>query len=68
VLGSNRPAQVVDGLLTGLHDPEASHLMLLEAVAGAALVDAAYCALAHGAPDGGHYLWHEFGDTTLLLP
>jgi S-adenosylmethionine:tRNA ribosyltransferase-isomerase len=68
VLGPNRPAQIVDGLLTGLHDPEASHLMLLEAVAGAALVDAAYCALAHGAPDGNDYLWHEFGDTTLLLP
>jgi hypothetical protein len=42
--------------------------MLLEAVTGTALVDAAYRALADGAPDGGHYLWHEFGDTTLLLP
>jgi S-adenosylmethionine:tRNA ribosyltransferase-isomerase len=68
VLGPPQPARVVDGLLTGLHDPEASHLMLLEAVAGTALVDAAYRALADGAPDGGHYLWHEFGDTTLFLP
>nr|CAA9319837.1 MAG: S-adenosylmethionine:tRNA ribosyltransferase-isomerase-like protein [uncultured Nocardioidaceae bacterium] len=68
VLGPDHPARVVDGLLTGLHDPEASHLMLLEAVAGKALVDDAYGALADGAPDGGHYLRHEFGDTTLLLP
>ena len=34
VLGPDRPARVVTGLLTGLHEPEASHLDLLEAVAG----------------------------------
>jgi S-adenosylmethionine:tRNA ribosyltransferase-isomerase len=67
-LGPQRSAQVVNGLLTGLHDAQASHLLLLEAVAGGALVDAAYTALAQGAPDGGEYLWHEFGDTNLLLP
>jgi S-adenosylmethionine:tRNA ribosyltransferase-isomerase len=67
ILGPQRPAHAVNGLLTGLHDPQASHLLLLEAVAGAALVDAAYTALARGAPDGGDYLWHEFGDTNLLL-
>ena len=42
VLGPRRPARVVTGLLTGLHEPEASHLDLLEAVAGRALVDRAY--------------------------
>lgn len=68
ILGPQRPATVVSGLLTGLHDPQASHLLLLEAVAGAALVDAVHAALARGAPDGGDYLRHEFGDTTLLLP
>jgi S-adenosylmethionine:tRNA ribosyltransferase-isomerase len=53
----------VDGLLTGLHAPEASHLQLLEAVAGRDLVDRAYrAALAE------HYLWHEFGDAMLFLP
>ena len=36
------PARAVTGLITGLHAPEASHLQLLEAVAGADLVDAAY--------------------------
>ena len=62
VLGADRPARVVDGLITGWHAPGASHLLLLEAVAGAGLVRAAYeQALQHG------YLWHEFGDSSLLL-
>ncbi|HEX5089498.1 MAG TPA: S-adenosylmethionine:tRNA ribosyltransferase-isomerase [Nocardioides sp.] len=66
VLSSARPARVVSGLLTGLHEPEASHLDLLESVAGRALVDRAYADITEpGAP---HYLWHEFGDSMLLLP
>lgn len=66
ILGPQRPARVVDGLLTGLHEPEASHLHLLEAVAGRELVAAAYVEVTQ--PDGPTYLWHEFGDTMLLLP
>ena len=63
VVGPSRPARVVDGLITGWHDAGASHLLLLEAVAGADLVAAAYReAVEHG------YLWHEFGDSALLLP
>ena len=63
VLGADRPARVVDGLITGWHAPGASHLHLLEAVAGAELVGAAY-----GVAVRERYLWHEFGDTCLLLP
>jgi S-adenosylmethionine:tRNA ribosyltransferase-isomerase len=63
VLGPDRPARVVSGLLTGLHEPGASHIELLEAVAGREAVRATYAAaLDHG------YLWHEFGDVTLFLP
>jgi len=63
VLGPDRPARVVDGLVTGWHAPGASHLLLLEAVAGQALVASAYAgALAE------RYRWHEFGDSCLLLP
>ena len=65
VLGPDRPARVVTGLVTGLHEPQASHLLLLEAVAGRALVDEAYAAVTAGAP---RYLWHEFGDAMILLP
>ncbi|RJK97701.1 S-adenosylmethionine:tRNA ribosyltransferase-isomerase [Vallicoccus soli] len=62
VLGPDRPARVVDGLVTGWHAPGASHLSLLEAVVGPERVAAAYAsALREG------YLWHEFGDSALLL-
>ena len=63
VLGPDRPTRVVDGLITGLHPPEASHLLLLEAVAGPQMVADAYAA----AVDRG-YLWHEFGDSMIFLP
>ncbi len=57
---------MVTGLVTGLHEPEASHLDLLEAVAGRALVDRAYADIT--GPGAPAYLWHEFGDSMLLLP
>ncbi|GAA3222062.1 S-adenosylmethionine:tRNA ribosyltransferase-isomerase [Pseudonocardia petroleophila] len=63
VLGPDRPSRVVDGLVTGWHEPEASHLLLLEAVAGPELVGRAYAASAERP-----YRWHEFGDSCLLLP
>jgi S-adenosylmethionine:tRNA ribosyltransferase-isomerase len=63
VLGADRPARVVDGLVTGWHAPGASHLQLLQAVAGAALVETAYAEALRE-----RYRWHEFGDSCLLLP
>jgi S-adenosylmethionine:tRNA ribosyltransferase-isomerase len=63
VLGPDRSATVVDGLVTGWHEPQASHLMLLEAVAGVRLVGRAYRAAVER-----RYRWHEFGDSCLLLP
>jgi S-adenosylmethionine:tRNA ribosyltransferase-isomerase len=63
VLGPAHPARVVTGLVTGLHAPEASHLRLLQAVAGVELVEQAYAAAVER-----RYLWHEFGDSTLFLP
>lgn len=63
VIGPGHPARVVTGLVTGWHTPDASHLLLLEAVAGAQLVQAAYRAAV-----AERYRWHEFGDSCLLLP
>ena len=63
VLGPDHPARVVGGLVTGLHNPDASHLLLVEAVAGAELTQRAYDAAV-----AGDYLWHEFGDSCLILP
>ena len=63
VLGPGHPPRVVTGLVTGLHDPDASHLHLVESVAGTDLAQRAYdAAVAKG------YLWHEFGDSCLFLP
>jgi S-adenosylmethionine:tRNA ribosyltransferase-isomerase len=63
VVTPERGVRAVDGLITGWHEPEASHLQMLEAIAGPELLRASYAeALAHG------YLWHEFGDSHLLLP
>jgi S-adenosylmethionine:tRNA ribosyltransferase-isomerase len=63
VVTPERGVRAVDGLLTGWHEPAASHLQLLEAVAGRDVVVCSYReALAYG------YRWHEFGDVHLVLP
>jgi S-adenosylmethionine:tRNA ribosyltransferase-isomerase len=62
VIGPDRPSKVVDGIITGWHEPDASHLLMLEAIAGRRLVERSYAAaLADG------YRWHEFGDSHFLL-
>jgi S-adenosylmethionine:tRNA ribosyltransferase-isomerase len=63
VVTPQRGANAVDGLLTGWHEPEASHLQMLEAIAGRDLLDVSYAAAS---AEG--YLWHEFGDVHLILP
>ncbi len=63
VLSPERPTRVVDGLITGWHEPRSSHLRLLESVAGRDVLERSYPeALAAG------YRWHEFGDLHLILP
>lgn len=63
VVTPERGVRVVTGLLSGWHPPKASHLLLLEAVAGRPLLEQAYGeAVRH------EYRWHEFGDSHLLLP
>jgi S-adenosylmethionine:tRNA ribosyltransferase-isomerase len=62
VVTPEHPVASLDGLLTGWHEPESSHLMMLEAFAGRSALERAYwTALEHG------YLWHEFGDSHLIL-
>jgi len=63
IVTPERGLRAVDGLLTGWHETESSHLMLLEAAAGADLLERSYgAARAYG------YRWHEFGDAHLILP
>ncbi len=62
VIGPRRGIDTVDGILTGWHEPQASHLAMLEAAAGRELL----CASYRAALDRG-YLWHEFGDVHLII-
>ena len=62
VITPDRGVRVVDGLLTGWHEPEASHLLMLEAIASRSLLQASYEASLAEA-----YRWHEFGDVHLIL-
>lgn len=63
VVTPQRGVRVVDGLVTGWHEPAASHLQLLEAVAGRPLVERSYAAAS---AEG--YRGHELGDLHLVLP
>jgi S-adenosylmethionine:tRNA ribosyltransferase-isomerase len=63
VIDAERGLHAVDGLISGWHEPQASHLQLMEAAAGEKLLARSYEeALAQG------YLWHEFGDSHLIVP
>jgi S-adenosylmethionine:tRNA ribosyltransferase-isomerase len=78
VITPDRPIRSVDALITGLHEPQATHLMMLEGVIAAAAQRAAtdggdrICAACHlrrayaEARQQG-YLWHEFGDSHLII-
>jgi S-adenosylmethionine:tRNA ribosyltransferase-isomerase len=63
VITPARGLRAVDGLLTGWHEPESSHLHLLEAAAGSELLERSYRVAR-----GRGYVWHEFGDSHLILP
>ncbi|SEM88634.1 S-adenosylmethionine:tRNA ribosyltransferase-isomerase [Lihuaxuella thermophila] len=56
------PLQVVDGLMTGFHEPEASHLDLLSAFVPPPILSGMYDEAVRE-----RYLWHEFGDIHLIL-
>jgi S-adenosylmethionine:tRNA ribosyltransferase-isomerase len=63
VITPERGIRAVHGLLTGLHEPQATHLLMLAALASPAHLRLTYTeALNKG------YLWHEFGDLHLILP
>jgi S-adenosylmethionine:tRNA ribosyltransferase-isomerase len=62
IITPDRGVRVVDGLLTGFHEPKASHLDMLAAIAPNDLLARCYAAAIEGG-----YLWHEFGDVNLLL-
>ena len=72
VITEERPLRIVNALITGLHEPRATHLTMLDRVVAAAGGDARRCdahhlerAYAEATKLG--YLWHEFGDSHLII-
>jgi S-adenosylmethionine:tRNA ribosyltransferase-isomerase len=63
IITPQRGVKAVDGILTGWHEPKATHLMMLEAIASRQHLDVTYRAAIES-----KYLWHEFGDLHLILP
>ncbi|HVO41930.1 MAG TPA: S-adenosylmethionine:tRNA ribosyltransferase-isomerase [Aggregatilineales bacterium] len=63
VITPDHKIRLVDALLTGLHEPKASHLAMLESLAGRSHLQITYEEALKR-----HYLWHEFGDLHLILP
>lgn len=63
VITPQRGIRAVNALLTGLHEPRATHLAMLEALAGLDHLQITYAEALRE-----RYLWHEFGDLHLILP
>jgi S-adenosylmethionine:tRNA ribosyltransferase-isomerase len=68
VIGPERPLRAVNAMITGLHEPHATHLAMVEQVIAAAGGDrpAAHLARAYAEAQQAGYLWHEFGDSHLI--
>ena len=80
VIDATRPLRSVDSLITGLHEPRATHLAMLERVLDAAarahsmaarvgetLCGSCHLERAYAECRRAAYLWHEFGDSHLIL-
>ncbi|QHT69946.1 S-adenosylmethionine:tRNA ribosyltransferase-isomerase [Rhodocytophaga rosea] len=62
-IDENYSLKITDALLTGFHEPRASHLHMLQALAGMDHLE-----LAYQAAIAADYYWHQFGDLHLILP
>jgi S-adenosylmethionine:tRNA ribosyltransferase-isomerase len=69
VITPERPLRAVTAMITGLHEPRATHLAMVRQVIAAAggndpasQLDSAYRAAREQ-----RYLWHEFGDSHLII-
>ncbi len=69
VIGDDRPLRAVNGLITGLHEPHATHLAMIEQVIVAAggNLSPSHLDRAYREAQREGYLWHEFGDSHLII-
>lgn len=62
VITPDRRIRAVDAMITGMHEPRAKHLDMLSALASMKHLQKAYAEALEQ-----KYLWHEFGDSHLIL-
>jgi S-adenosylmethionine:tRNA ribosyltransferase-isomerase len=67
VISDGRPLRCVTAMITGLHEPRATHLMIVKHVIAAAGGAPSHLECAYGEAQRAGYLWHEFGDSHLIL-
>jgi S-adenosylmethionine:tRNA ribosyltransferase-isomerase len=69
VIGAQRPLRAVNGVITGFHEPHATHLAMIEEVIVAAGGDrsSSHLGRAYREAQREGYLWHEFGDSHLII-
>jgi S-adenosylmethionine:tRNA ribosyltransferase-isomerase len=71
LITSDRPLRSVTGLITGFHEPRATHLMLIERVVAAGIgaegFGPSHVERAYREARRVGYLWHEFGDSHLII-
>lgn len=69
VITAERPLRAATGMITGFHEPHATHLAMVKQVIAAAGSDApsAHLDRAYREAQQGGYLWHEFGDSHLIV-
>ncbi|WP_257985284.1 S-adenosylmethionine:tRNA ribosyltransferase-isomerase [Bacillus sp. T33-2] len=61
-INSDYSLKIADGIITGFHEPKASHLDMLSAFVSPHHLFAAYEQAIQN-----RYLWHEFGDINMIL-
>jgi S-adenosylmethionine:tRNA ribosyltransferase-isomerase len=69
VIGAQRPLRAVNGVITGFHEPHATHLAMIEEVIAAAGGgrSSSHLGRAYREAQREGYLWHEFGDSHLII-
>jgi S-adenosylmethionine:tRNA ribosyltransferase-isomerase len=69
VITPERPLRAVNGMITGFHEPHATHLAMVKQVIAAAggNLPSSHLDRAYREAQETGYLWHEFGDSHLIV-
>jgi S-adenosylmethionine:tRNA ribosyltransferase-isomerase len=69
VITPERPLRAVTGMITGFHEPRATHLAMVNQVivAAGSSAPSSHLDRAYAEAQQAGYLWHEFGDSHLII-